>query len=671
MHRLRHLSAALAIALATSATAHAGTTDFNQMVVIGDSLSDNGNISLSQGASQPSRFTTNPGEVALEHVADHFGFNLTPSVTGGNDYAFGGARVAAGTIPSLTKQWATYVGNNGGHADAHTLYSVWGGANDIFYHVKAVGAAAKAQQLIKQTVQAKVTAAVTGGSIPPAQAGAYAQQITPAVTQQVLAQFAAAGITPETPAQVQAGVAKAAQQELALLGQMHSKGAEYVLVFNLPDIGKTPAAAAQGKVAQQSLAQLSLLYNGVLAGGLNPLSDRGLNIVPVNVYGLFNEVIANPSAFGFTNVTAPACGAGSSSVKCGPQGSGAPYTYAPGTDQSYLFADGVHPTTAAHKMLGQYVIAELSAPGQVSMLAESPLTAARAHLNIIRDQMRIDQAGGNTRVFAGVSYSRQRFDATGNSPKTDSNNVNLTIGLDAAAGDHFNAGAALGLARNDADIGGGHGGYRMDSIIGTGYAVWHRGGGYIGANVGFAQLSYNDINRRFHLGALARTETGQTSGSQLMAGLNGGWWFGSESVRTGPFARIQWQRVRVDGYSEMGDDSSAMWFGGQERVALVGTLGWQLKGNWKLGTSTLHPYLNVAWNHDDRADPRQVRAGLSGMPGSFALTGFIADADWASADLGLAADFSDSLSGWIGYHGRFADSNQRVNSLDLGMKLVF
>ena len=31
------------------------------MVVIGDSLSDNGNLSLALGATTPSRFTTNPG----------------------------------------------------------------------------------------------------------------------------------------------------------------------------------------------------------------------------------------------------------------------------------------------------------------------------------------------------------------------------------------------------------------------------------------------------------------------------------------------------------------------------------------------------------------------------------------------------------------------------------
>lgn len=673
MLRVQHLSGAIVAALFMSAAAHAGTTDFNQMVVFGDSLSDNGNISLANGAQQPSRFTTNPGEVAIERVADNYGFDLTPSVTGGNDYAFGGARVAeaagGGAIPSMTQQWANYLQASGGQADAHTLYSVWGGANDILYHVKATGAAAVAQQTIQQTIEAQVQQALQGG-LPPAQVDAFIEQITPAVTEQVMAAVAAqAGVTPETPEQAQSGVAGAAAQELGLLGQMRGSGAEYSLVFNLPDIGNTPAAAAQGAEAQDALSKLSLLYNGVLASGLNDLSDQGLNIVPVDVYSLFNEVIADPTAFGLENVTDAACGINASSVECGPAGSGAPATYPDGTNASYLFADGVHPTTAGHDLLGQYILAELNAPGQISMLAEAPLAAADAHLGHIHDQMQADQFGAGTRLFAGIGYAKQRFDATGNSPKTHSSNVNLTVGVDASAGDNLNVGAALGLARNNADIGAG--GYRLNAIIGSGYATWHRGGGYLGGNIGFSQLSYNDINRRFQLGALTRTESGQTDGNQIMAGLNGGWWFGSQNIRTGPFARVQWQRIRVDGYNESGSDSSAMWFGKQERMALVGTLGWQLKGDMTVGNASLHPYVNVAWNHDDRADSRKVRAGLTGMPGSFALTGYIPDADWGSAQLGLIADLSDNVSTWFGYEGRFSDSNQRLNRIDLGFKVAF
>jgi len=85
----------------------------------------------------------------------------------------------------------------------------------------------------------------------------------------------------------------------------------------------------------------------------------------------------------------------------------------------------------------------------------------------------------------------------------------------------------------------------------------------------------------------------------------------------------------------------------------------------------LHPFARVAWNHDNDADPRDVTAGLVSMPGTFALPGFAPDKNWGSVGVGLAADFTPSFSGWIGYDGRFSDSSQRVNSLNLGARFRF
>jgi outer membrane lipase/esterase len=275
MLRIRHLAGAIATTLLFSTAAAA--TDFSNVIVFGDSLSDGGNISLATapGIQPPLRFTTNPGTTAAENVAAGLGFTLAPSVAGGTDFAWGGAgfvnNVAA--VPTIPQQLQMYLGANGGKADSHALYQVWGGANDIFY----------------------LSSALTD------------------------------------PNAIAAGAVNAAQTELGLLGGLQAAGARYVVVYNLPDLGKTPSAAAGGAAAQAGASQLAVLYNGVLSSGLGQLSNNGLNIIPVNTYALLNEVIANPSAYGFSNVTAPACGAGSSSVQCGPQGSGLPYTYASGT----------------------------------------------------------------------------------------------------------------------------------------------------------------------------------------------------------------------------------------------------------------------------------------------------------------------------------------------------
>lgn len=611
MPRTSRLAGAILTGLLFSSAAAA--TDFSQVVVFGDSLSDAGNLSLSQGSPTPLRFTTNPGTTTAENVATALGFTLAPSVAGGTDYAFGGAGVVQGVapVPTLPQQMAMYLAASGGAADPNALYQVWGGANDIFY-------------LTGTSTDANVLAA---------------------------------------------GTAAAAQAEVNMLGQLQAAGARYVVVYNLPDVGKTPASAAGGPAAQQGGTQLSLVYNGVLNTGLSQLSNNGLNVIPVNTFALLNEVIANPSAYGFSNVTTPACNG--SSVQCGPAGSGLPFSYAAGTDQTYLFADGVHPTTAAHAMVAQYVVSEIMAPGQISLLGEAPLAASAAQYRAIRNQMLADGQGSDTRMFASVDYGRQRFDAASGSPKTDSDNVNLTVGADVRASEHVSFGVALGLGQHNADFAGGMGGYKLQDISGLGYALYHNGGGYVGGFGSFGQSNFSDVNRRILLGQALRTEGGKADGSHLGGGLEGGWWFGTGSLKTGPFAHVEWQTVKIDSYTESGADSTAMWFGAQQRDALIESLGWRLQGQWQAGGATLMPYVELAWNHDDKADPREVRAGLVSMPGSFALTGYVPDKTWASADVGLSAQFSPNVTGWFGYHGRFSDDTQKDDSLNLGVKIGF
>lgn len=619
MPRIRFIAGAIASALLFSPLAFAANAHpFDNVVVIGDSLSDAGNLSLLEVPSfqPPQRFTTNPGSTAAENVAKSLGFNIAPSLAGGTDYAYGGAGVinnsTAGPIPTLPQQLQMYLTATGGKADPHALYQVWGGANDIFY----------------------LTDTYTDPSV------------------------------------IVAGAVAAAQTEVKLLGNLQAAGAKYLLVYNLPDIGKTPDSIEAGAAAQSAATQISLAYNGVLNTGIQQLSSSGMNVIPVNTFALINEVVANPAAYGFTNVTTPACGIGSSSVLCGPQGSGLPYTYAPGTNQTYLFADGVHPTTGADVLLGQYVMSIINAPGYASLLAEAPLASISAQNRAIRDQMLADGQGSDTRVFANVDYGDQTFNGSGSSPRTSSDNVNLTIGADVRATDNLSGGIAMNIGQHNADYAGG-GGYKLQDISGLGYLTYHQGGGYIGGYVDFGQDNFSDIERRIQLGADQRTENASADGNHLGGGITGGWWFDISSLRTGPFATVEWQTVKVDGYSESGSDSSSMWFGHQQRDSLVSTLGWRLQGHWQAGSVTLSPYAELAWNHDSKADPRDITAGLNGMSGSFSLVGFTPDKTWGTGDVGVTAQFSQALSGWVGYSGRFGDDSQKYNSVNLGLKYAF
>lgn len=634
MLRPRHLACAVALALASSAafaqsaptvqaSAHAGL--FDSMVVFGDSLTDNGNLSLVAQLPLTMRFTTNPGQTGIEDVADYFGVPMTPSLAGGTDFAFGGAGVvnnSPGTpagVPTLPTQLGMYLQATGGKADPTALYAVWGGANDVFYNV----ALAQLGQL--------------------------------------------------TPAQVQANLQTAAVTELGMVQSLGKAGARYVMVFNLPNIGLTPSALASGPEGAAQLTGLSLLYNNTLNSGL---ASAGVNIIPVNTYAILNEIVADPARYGFTNVTQPACtGGDGSSFECLPAGTpGATVTYQPGTENTYLFADGVHPTTAAHAMLAQYAESIIIAPGEMSLLGEAPLQIDESLNRSITSQASSSLAnapGNGLRVWASYDYAHQRLDAQINSPKSSNNANTLSVGADIHPSDALTAGLAFTAGQQKDDFAGNAGGFKLQDLLASGYVMWGWDQAYFGAIGSFGHLGYSDIHRNIPIGPTVRYESGSTSGYHTALALTGGWWINFGNWRTGPYADLSWQHAHVDGYSEDGNDATTMTFGKQDRHALIGTLGWQLTGNLQTGGAMLHPFARVAWNHDNDADPRDVSAGLVSMPGTFALPGFMPDKNWGSAGVGLAADFTPNFSGWIGYDGRFSDSSQRVDSLNLGAKFRF
>jgi outer membrane lipase/esterase len=687
MLRPRHLACAVALALASSAafaqsTTHAGL--FDNMVVFGDSLSDDGNLSLAEGLPEISRFTTNPGLTGVEDIGLYFDTPLDPALENGNDFAFGGAGLvnnSPGTpslVPTLPTQLSTYLQATGGAADPNTLYSMWGGANDLLYAGTSVEAASTAQTLIEETIQQQVELAINNGVIPndPTAIATYEAEITPTITQEVTAEVeAGAGVTSlMTPDEAVASMQQAAATELGMIQQLGKAGARYVMVFNLPNVGITPEALEEDAVtpgAASQLTGLTLAYNNALSAGL---ASTGINIIPVNTYAFLNQVVADPSRYGFTNVTTPACGVGSSSFECGPAGSGAPYTYAAGTDQTYLFADGVHPTTAAHAMLAQYAESIIIAPGEMSLLGEAPL-----QINESLDHSIVNQAtnslasapGDAARVWASYDYTHQRLDAQFDSPQSSNNANTLSVGADIHPSEVVTAGLAFTAGQQIDDFAGNLGGFKLQDLLASGYVMWGWDKAYLGAIGSFGHLDYSNVHRDIAIGPTTLYENGDTSGSQQAFALTGGWWLNYGNWRTGPYAELGWQHIQVNGYSEDGDDATAMTFGSQSRHALIGTLGWQLTANMQAGGTLLHPFARVAWNHDSDADERDVSAGLVTMPGTFALPGFMPDATWGSVGVGLAADFSSRFSGWISYDGRFSDSSQDVNSLNIGAKFKF
>ncbi|MBP0592467.1 SGNH/GDSL hydrolase family protein [Paraburkholderia sp. LEh10] len=346
-----------------------------QVVSFGDSLSDVGTYSPVITASfGGGRYTTNPGEVWTQKIAEYYGDTLTPAyvggfgqplkANGGFGYAQGGSDVSrvdgigfapnnmAQTTWPVTQQVQQYLTDHG-NFNANQLVLINGGANDVLQNLTAM-------LTTIETQVAKLT--------DPTQA--------PGVVQSVALNT----------------VGPMAKTLAVQIATIVAKGATHVVVMDVPDIGKTPLAtslAAQFGSSQipQVISGIVATYNGVLQQAL-AAAGVSTKVVYIAMSDLFTPVLANPAAQGFSNTTGTACNVAQMSAnatayaKANPSvltggitaeqygqlfGSSlfcSPNTLvAAGADQSYVFADAIHPTTHAHAAIATFIEGKIAATG--------------------------------------------------------------------------------------------------------------------------------------------------------------------------------------------------------------------------------------------------------------------------------------------------------------------
>ena len=123
-----------------------------------------------------------------------------------------------------------------------------------------------------------------------------------------------------------------------IAGRLRALGAQHVFVPGMPDLGLTPSYLAMGPGAAMQASLLSAYFNTRLASSL-PAGVRYFDTA-----GLLHAVVANPAAYGLSNVTEACFDEASRSVCSAPD--------------EYLFWDSFHPTTRGHEIFaGQFVAA--------------------------------------------------------------------------------------------------------------------------------------------------------------------------------------------------------------------------------------------------------------------------------------------------------------------------
>lgn len=297
------LAATILIGTAVAASARA----IDRVVVFGDSLSDNGNLSnlaASGGVSYPNApydpDSLSNGDVWAEYFATALGVPLEDRAFAG---AFTDTRNTVNTYlasqgfpplaPGMQNQVNAYLGLNGGVANPNNLYTLWGGANDQIQI--AAGNSASAANAAANNIQSQIT-------------------------------------------------------------QLANAGATQFLIFNLPDLGSIPLAG-DNLVTIAGLNALTTAHNSQLAFNLAQLSlsRPEISIKTLDINALYLDVLNNPGAYNFTNTEDPyvtnltELGVNATITGVGPV-------------SNYVFWDILHPTTKVHSIISDRALAVVAVP---------------------------------------------------------------------------------------------------------------------------------------------------------------------------------------------------------------------------------------------------------------------------------------------------------------------
>lgn len=566
--------------------------------------------SLTDSGAYGARFTTNPGNVWAQYLASYFGTTANPFNQGGTNYAMGGARVTTQETYSPQALPVT------------TQLSTYLGG---------------------QSVDANALYYVAGGP------------------NDIFYQVGLVGAGLITPEQMQANVATAATDLLAQVARLHAAGARYIMVANVPDISKTPLQGAQPTAPFGAVTQL---FNGTLSAGLSQL---GFDVISLDLYNLLREVVADPAAYGFVNATLPVCTT-ESSLTCTPA-----TLRDPTGATTWVFADGVHPTTGMHRVAADYAVSVVEAPEKIGLLAEAPMQAVAAQKRGIGSRMMATagsaRARGSSAFYGSYDYGTGDIDRGPRTGGADSTVNSVLVGGDLKFTDSVTGGLAFGYSGNKVNFAADGGSFKLEETMLSAYGVAGWGAAYLGAALTYGDLDFKDVQRNIALGAGVRGESGDTEGSHRAVDVFGGYWMGNDTFKHGPGLGLAYQKVRVRGYSESGTNSTTMQFGQQNRESLVGSLGYTLLAQVNAGGTVLRPYARVSYEHEFDDDERQVRANLVTMAGGFSMPVYRPDPDTGRIQLGLSAQFGKGITAFAGYTATLNSGAGSQQAITLGVQI--
>ena len=471
---------------------------------------------------------------------------------------------------------------------------------------------------------------------------------------------------PPTPAGITAASLAAAANVGQSAARIASLGAPTLVVLNLPDIGATPSfntnltTSVAGSIATTSF-NAALSQQIFASAAANPQTNTYL----IDVNRLSTAIAADPARFGYSNVT-DAC-LSVPSCATAPQAA----------QNSYLFFDGVHPTTRGHQLFAALVLDYLGAgqaAAEAGSLSETAildrLEGADGSFSRGRSLAASAVAGAApaTGFYADVGGASYDRNAAGSSDGYDYRSGTLRVGYDRFLTDNFLAGGSVSAMTGEVDDTRLR--YDTRSFAADIYGTAILGATHISVVAGVAHYDFDDIARR----TLVPTVTnfgGDTNGVAANIGAEAGYTFTFGALTATPTLGLTYLHFDVDGFSETGLGAQIA-YGDYDRDALYGAVGVELGYDTTILGLASHLTGRIAYEDSLTDDGDRIVSTIVGSPNRPVSAGF-ADLAGRGFTVGAGGEFTvaSGVAADIAYSVGFSDDVDFSQTGHIGLKFAF
>jgi outer membrane lipase/esterase len=268
-------------------------------------------------------------------------------------------------------------------------------------------------------------------------------------------------------------------------------------------------------------------------------------------------------------------------------------------------------------------------------------------------------------ITGGVNVAQLKRTET--QPGFDLDTNGMTFGADYRISRAFVMGAAVGALKSDTELIEQAGAQKSRGGSVTGYFSYApTQATYIDVAVSAARNQY-DLTRLQSVGGYALANT---RGKGLGVTMTGGIDFRFGSLTLAPYVRADYLRSEVDAFTEQG--AGALQLSAQKLTSSVYTVGTQLQNSFSTSAGIFIPHLRLELQRQSQNTARAVTAQLLGSSTQVLVDQSApVDKSFGQAGLGVSAQFSRGLTGFLDYEQLFGKENLTEKRFTTGLKAEF